>query len=61
LTQTLVCSNIEIERGGKNMKKYFGYGLIVIIGVVGIISMMFRSESIDNNILKSSNTVELFA
>ena len=43
------------------MKKNIGYLLIIFIGVVSIASMMFRSESIDNNITKENNTVEIFA
>lgn len=43
------------------MKKNIGYLLIIILGVVGILSMMFRSETIDKNISKESNTIEIFA
>lgn len=43
------------------MKKNFGYLIIIIIGVVSIAGMMFRCESIDNNISKENNAIEIFA
>lgn len=43
------------------MKKVFGYGVIIVIGVLGIITMMFRCESIDSNVSRGNNTVEIFA
>lgn len=43
------------------MKKILGYGIIIIIGVLGIITMMFRCESIDRNVSKGNNTIEIFA
>ena len=30
------------------MKKYIGYLIIIVIGVVSIAGMMFRTESLDN-------------
>ena len=41
------------------MKKNIGYFVIVIICVISIAGMMFRSESIDNNITKENNIVEI--
>ena len=43
------------------MKKNLGYFVIVVIGVVSIALMMCRCESIDNNVSKGSNAVEIFA
>ena len=43
------------------MKKNIGYLIIIVIGVIGIISMMFRSETIDNNLSKQNNTIEIFS
>ena len=43
------------------MKKNLGYLMIIVIGVASIIGMMFRSESIDNNVSKENNVVEIFA
>ena len=43
------------------MKKYLGYLVIIVLGVVSIFTLMSRSESIDNNVSKGSNFIELFA
>ena len=43
------------------MKKNIGYLVIIIIGVLAILSLFVRSNTIDNNISKENNTVELFA
>ena len=44
------------------MKKYLGYLVIVVIGVLAIVSLINRSESINNNVAKdSSNSIELFS
>ena len=43
------------------MKKVLGYLFIIILGVGCIISLMARSESINNNYAKGTNTIELFA
>ena len=43
------------------MKKYLGYVIIIIIGVLSLFSLMKRCEAINNNISKGNNTVELFA
>jgi len=43
------------------MKKIIGYLVVIIIGVVSIVSLINRSESLDNNVSKGSNTIELFA
>lgn len=41
------------------MKKFIGYILIIVLGVASIITLMNRSESIDNNVVKGSNTIVL--
>ncbi len=43
------------------MKKIIGDLIIIFIGVIAIISLMERSESIDNNLSDDSNVVEIFA
>lgn len=43
------------------MKKHFGYVIFIILGVLGVISLMIRCESIDNNVSQESNIVEVFA
>ncbi len=43
------------------MKEIIGYLIIIVIGVLGIVSMMFRSEAIDNNLSKQNNTIEIFS
>ena len=39
------------------MKKIIGYLFIIILGVASIITLMNRSEEIDNNVAKGSNTI----
>lgn len=43
------------------MKKYLGYVFIIVIGVASILTLMVRSESLNNNVSKGTNTIELFA
>ena len=43
------------------MKKVLGYLVIILIGVFAIISLIHRSEVIDNNLTDDSNVVEIFA
>ena len=43
------------------MKKVLGYLIVIILGVVSIVSLINRSENLDNNVSKGTNTVELFA
>ena len=44
------------------MKKYLGYLVIIVLGVGAIISLISRSESINNNIAKDKNhVIELFS
>ena len=44
------------------MKKYLGYLVIIVLGVVAIVSLINRSESLNNNVVKnSSNAIELFS
>ena len=43
------------------MKKILGYLFIIILGVGCIVSLMVRSNNIDNNYVKGTNTIELFA
>lgn len=37
------------------MKKFFGYGVFYLIGILFIISMMLRVESLDNKVSKAEN------
>ena len=41
------------------MKKVLGYLLIIVLGVLSIVTLMDRSESIDNNVAKGSNSIVL--
>ena len=34
------------------MKKYFGYVIVIVVGVLGFLLMMERASNIDNNISK---------
>lgn len=43
------------------MKKYLGFLVIIILGVLSIIAMIGRSESINNNVSEENNYIELFA
>ena len=43
------------------MKKFLGYLFVIALGVGCIVSLMVRSNDIDNNCVKGTNTVELFA
>ncbi len=43
------------------MKKYLGYVVIILFGVLSIVMLMERSDSINNSVTKGSNVVELFA
>lgn len=43
------------------MKKFLGYLFIIVLGLGCIISLMVRSNNIDNNYVDGSNTIELFA
>ncbi len=43
------------------MKKYFGYLVIIIVGIVGFLLMLERTEAIDNSVSQENNTVETFA
>ncbi len=39
------------------MKKVLGYVLIIVLGVGSIITLMNRSETINNNVAKGTNTI----
>lgn len=41
------------------MKKVLGYLVIIVLGVASIITLMNRSEEIDNNVAKGTNTIVL--
>lgn len=43
------------------MKKILGYLIIIVLGVGSIVLLINRSENLDNNMSKGSNTIELFA
>ena len=43
------------------MKKCLGFLIIIILGVLSIVAMISRSESIDKNLSKDNNYIELFA
>lgn len=42
------------------MKKYIGYLVIIIIGVLGIILMIERADQIDNNLAKNNDCEIIF-
>ena len=41
------------------MKKFLGYALIVVLGVGVAIALMYRSETVDNNLAKGTNAIYL--
>ena len=43
------------------MKKVLGYLIVIVLGVASIYSIMCRVESLDKNVSKGNNTIELFA
>ena len=48
---------LELRDGDKperrvSMKKYFGYLVVIVVGVLGFLLMMERASNIDNNLSK---------
>lgn len=43
------------------MKENLGYVLFIILGVLGVISLMIRCDAIDNSVSQENNVVEFFA
>ena len=43
------------------MKKYFGYLIVIIVGVLGFVLMMERASDIDNNLSKQENYEEIYS
>ena len=43
------------------MKKNLGYLIIVVIGVLSTVLLMFRAESVDNNLANETEETLLFA
>ena len=44
------------------MKKYLGYLIIIVLGVIAIISLINRNESLNNNVAQdTSKVIELFS
>lgn len=42
------------------MKKYFGYLVVIVVGVLGFLLMMKRGNNIDNNLSKQENYEEIY-
>lgn len=40
------------------MKKYLGYLIVIIVGVLGFILMIERADQVDNNLVKNNNKEE---
>lgn len=43
------------------MKKYFGYLIVIVVGVLGFLLMMERASDIDNNMSKKENYEEIYS
>ena len=41
------------------MKKYLGYLIVIIVGVLGFILMIERAVQIDKNLVKNNNNEEI--
>ncbi len=41
------------------MKKYLGYLIVIIVGVLGFILMIERAEQVDNNLAENNNKEEI--
>ena len=41
------------------MKKYLGYLIVIIAGVLGFILMIERADQVDNNLVKNNNKEEI--
>jgi hypothetical protein len=42
-----------------SMKKYLGYLIVIIVGVLGFILMIERADQVDNNLVKNNNKEEI--
>lgn len=43
------------------MKKYFGYLVVIVVGVLGFLLMMERTSNIDNNLSKQEIYEEIYS
>lgn len=43
------------------MKKYFGYLIVIVVGVLGFLLMMERASNIDNNISKQETYGKIYS
>ena len=41
------------------MKKYLGYLIVIIVGVLGFILMIERADQVDNNLAENNNKEEV--
>ena len=58
LTRTPVRDKMITERRD-SMKKYLGYLIVIIVGVLGFILMIERADQVDNNLVKNNNKEEI--
>ena len=58
LTRTPVRDKMITERRD-SVKKYLGYLIVIIVGVLGFILMIERADQIDNNLVKNNNKEEI--
>ena len=58
LTWTSVRDKMITERRD-SMKKYLGYLIVIIVGVLGFILMIERADQVDNNLVKNNNKEEI--
>ena len=59
MTRTPVRDKMITERR-VSMKKYFGYLVVIVVGVLGFLLMMERANNIDNNLSKQENYEEIY-
>ena len=43
------------------MKKYFGYLVVIVVGVLGFLLMMERASNIDKNLSKQETYEEIYS
>ena len=58
MTRTPVRDKI-ITEGRVSMKKYLGYLIVIIVGVLGFILMIERADQVDNNLAENNNKEEI--
>ena len=58
LTRTPVRDKMITERRD-SMKKYLGYLIVIIVGVLGFILLIERADQVDNNLVKNNNQAEI--